>query len=106
MRKGRPSLDRDSDRPRGAWRPWRARRSRLRTGARAETSAGAAVIARVRGAWPAFLFALLIGVLQGTLAFAHASLVRSEPVEGAVAAQPPEVLKLIFNEPVAPLVMR
>ena len=39
-------------------------------------------------------------------AHAHASLMRSEPADRAVVAQPPVSLKLIFNEPVSPLVLR
>jgi copper transport protein len=39
-------------------------------------------------------------------AFAHAALLRSEPTDGAVVAQPPASLKLTFSEPVSPLVMR
>jgi copper transport protein len=45
-------------------------------------------------------------LLHASGAWAHASLVRSEPVEGAINAQAPTELKLIFNEPVTPLVMR
>jgi copper transport protein len=64
------------------------------------------VRARARGARPAFLAGLLILLLHASGAWAHASLVRSEPVEGAINAQAPTELKLIFNEPVTPLVMR
>ena len=39
-------------------------------------------------------------------AFAHASLVRAEPADGAMLAETPGVLTLMFNEPVSPLVMR
>jgi copper transport protein len=39
-------------------------------------------------------------------AAAHASLVRTEPADGAVVKEPPAVLKLTFNEPVSPLVFR
>ena len=50
-------------------------------------------------------------VICAALAFApaawgHASLVGSEPVDRAVVAQPPATIKLIFNEPVAPLALR
>ena len=36
---------------------------------------------------------------------AHASLVRSEPADGAVLAKQPDRLQLVFSEPVSPLVM-
>jgi copper transport protein len=39
-------------------------------------------------------------------AWGHASLVRSEPADGAMVAQPPAALTLTFNEPVSPLVIR
>src|SRR4029077_308008 len=39
-------------------------------------------------------------------AFAHASLVRAEPADGAMLAEAPKVLRLTFNEPVSVLVMR
>jgi copper transport protein len=39
-------------------------------------------------------------------AFAHASLVGSDPADGMVLADAPKVLKLDFNEPVSPLVLR
>jgi copper transport protein len=45
-------------------------------------------------------------LIHAPAAWAHASLVRSEPADGAVTSQPPAVVKLIFNEPVSPLVMR
>src|SRR5262249_7432793 len=48
----------------------------------------------------------LAGVVQSSTAWAHASLVRSEPAEGTTMPQPPETLRLIFNEPVSPLIMR
>jgi copper transport protein len=50
--------------------------------------------------------ALILNLAPWTPAFAHAALVRAEPADGAVLAQPPPSLKLIFNEPVSPLVMR
>ena len=50
--------------------------------------------------------ALLISLLHAPAVWAHASLVRTEPADGSVVAQPPAALKLIFNETVAPLVMR
>ena len=60
--------------------------------------------ATVRGL--GFLFALLLALLQSAPAFAHASLVRAEPADGAVLGQPPAILRLTFNEPVSPLVIR
>ena len=54
----------------------------------------------------ACILVLFAGLAHATGAFAHASLVRAEPADGAMLAQPPDVLKLVFNEPVTPLVMR
>jgi copper transport protein len=54
----------------------------------------------------AFLIVLLASLAHATGAFAHASLVRAEPSDGAMLSEPPAVLRLIFNEPVSPLVMR
>ncbi len=45
-------------------------------------------------------------VLARADAWAHASLVRADPADGAIVAQPPATLKLTFSEPVSPLVMR
>ncbi len=50
----------------------------------------------------AWLF-LALGCIAAS---AHATLVRSEPADGAVLAAAPERLVLTFNEPVAPLVLR
>jgi copper transport protein len=58
----------------------------------------------VRGV--AFLLALLAAGTHPTRAEAHASLIRSEPADRAVVAQPLATLKLTFNEPVSPLVLR
>ncbi len=44
--------------------------------------------------------------LASSAAFAHASLVRAEPADGAMLAEAPKVLRLTFNEPVSVLVMR
>jgi copper transport protein len=63
---------------------------------------------------PSGLLAAAIGLLAVVLAclaqpppaWAHASLVGSEPAEGAVLAQAPATLRLSFNEPVSPLVVR
>src|SRR4051812_30487407 len=54
----------------------------------------------------AFVIALLLALAQISPAFAHASLVRAEPADGSVLAQPPPTLRLTFNEPVSPLVIR
>jgi copper transport protein len=53
-----------------------------------------------------FVLVLLALLAPHRQACAHASLVKAEPADGAVVAQAPPVLKLTFNEPVAPLVMR
>src|SRR5438552_1000811 len=52
------------------------------------------------------LLVLFIALLQAPSAWAHASLVRTEPTDGITVAEPPANLKLIFNEPVSPLLMR
>jgi copper transport protein len=49
---------------------------------------------------------LLTAWLASSAAFAHASLVRAEPADGAMVAEAPKALKLTFNEPVSVLVMR
>ena len=54
----------------------------------------------------AFLIVLLAALVQPSAAFAHASLVRVEPADGALLVEPPASLRLFFNEPVTPLVMR
>jgi copper transport protein len=54
----------------------------------------------------AFLFALLTALVPPSAVFAHASLVRAEPADGALLREPPSILRLTFNEPVTPLVMR
>jgi copper transport protein len=54
----------------------------------------------------AFLIALMTALAASGAAFAHASLVRAEPADGALVAEPPAALRLTFNEPVTPLVMR
>jgi copper transport protein len=58
------------------------------------------------GTLAVFLIALLTALVQASAAFAHASLVRAEPADGALVAEPPAALRLIFNEPVSPLVIR
>src|SRR5262245_58443387 len=54
----------------------------------------------------AFIAVLLITWLSSSAAFAHASLVRAEPADGAMLADTPQALRLTFNEPVSVLVMR
>jgi len=54
----------------------------------------------------ALLILLLVAVLQPAAAWAHASLVRSEPADGITLSESPATLRLIFNEAVSPLVMR
>ncbi|MEA2903823.1 MAG: copper transport protein [Alphaproteobacteria bacterium] len=58
----------------------------------------------VRGA--ALLLLLLGALVQAPGAYAHASLVRAEPADGAMLPEPPASLRLTFNEPVSPLVIR
>jgi copper transport protein len=59
---------------------------------------------RVRAA--ALVLSLLILLATGAQVWAHASLVKAEPADGAVVREAPATLKLTFNEPVSPLVMR
>jgi copper transport protein len=49
---------------------------------------------------------LLTSLVQAPSASAHASLVGSEPADGAVLADMPKTLRLTFNEPVSPQVVR
>jgi copper transport protein len=49
---------------------------------------------------------LLISLAHAGDAFAHASLLKAEPADGAVLPAPPPALTLTFNEPVSPLVLR
>ena len=104
VRERRAPLDRDSDRRRAGAR--RARRRRFRAGAGAEAPADSGD--RRRAVRPGRIPARAAArrCCMRAQALAHASLVRAEPADGAVLAQPPAVLKLIFNEPVSPLVMR
>jgi copper transport protein len=50
--------------------------------------------------------ALLVAVCGTTAAFAHASLVATEPRDGSMIAQAPKTVRLRFNEPVTPAVIR
>src|SRR5579872_6448775 len=52
------------------------------------------------------LVILLTALSAPGVAFAHASLVGSDPPEGATLAASPPALRLDFNEPVSPLVVR
>jgi copper transport protein len=52
------------------------------------------------------LLALMAVLASASAVHAHASLIRSEPADRAVVAQAPPELKLTFNEPVSPLVLR
>jgi copper transport protein len=54
----------------------------------------------------AALIVLLTVLAQAGAAFAHASLVRAEPADSTVLPEPPAALRLTFNEPVTPLVIR
>jgi copper transport protein len=54
----------------------------------------------------AFILALLAALTHAPQAWAHASLLRASPADGAVIARPPPSLSLTFNEPVSPLVIR
>ena len=51
-------------------------------------------------------FAVLIALIQTTGAFAHASLVSSNPTDGSLLPDAPRTLTLTFNETVQPLVLR
>ncbi len=53
-----------------------------------------------------FFLIVVLAVLLPLQALAHAQLRASDPVEGAVIAEPPAMVVLRFNEPVAPLVLR
>jgi copper transport protein len=54
----------------------------------------------------ALVLPLLILLASGGRVWAHASLVKADPADGAVVREAPATLKLTFNEPVSPLVMR
>jgi copper transport protein len=54
----------------------------------------------------ALLLAILAALATASAAHAHASLIRSDPADRVVMAQPPPACTLIFNEPVSPLVLR
>src|SRR6476619_5110325 len=98
MRERHAPLDRNP------YRPWLPRRSFWRTRARAGTEAVAEAVVSMRRL--AYLVTLLLALTQASHALAHASLIRAEPADGAVLAQPPPTLRLTFNEPVSPLIIR
>ena len=54
----------------------------------------------------ALLVVILAALANASEANAHASLIRSEPADRAVVAQPPPQLTLTFNEPVSPVALR
>jgi copper transport protein len=54
----------------------------------------------------AIVLAFVAALSQAPAAWAHASLIRSEPVDRAVIARAPPALTLTFNEPVSPLALR
>jgi copper transport protein len=60
----------------------------------------------VRGCAGALLLVVLAGLAAAPPAWAHASLVGSDPPAGTTLAQPPATLRLDFNEPVSPLIVR
>jgi copper transport protein len=61
---------------------------------------------RMLGCGLALLAVVLACLAQPPPAWAHASLVGSEPPADATLADPPATLRLDFNEPVSPLVVR
>lgn len=54
----------------------------------------------------AFVIVLLSALFGADAAHAHASLIGSEPADRGMVASSPQVLRLMFNEPVSPLSMR
>lgn len=70
-----------------------------------------AVLGMTAGPWRRRIAAMLtLAVLVITAAagdaLAHATLLRAEPADGAVIAEPPTRFSLTFNEPVSPLVLK
>ncbi len=59
-----------------------------------------------RGALLLAVSVLLFLALAPLQAWAHASLIRAEPADGVILSDAPAALRLTFNEPVTPLVMR
>src|SRR5580692_7150300 len=109
MREGHQPLNRDSVGRRRARRGGGAGR-RAQAHAEAVSAAMAGAPARAPPwvlAWAlAALVALLAGLTQPSAAFGHAALVGSQPADGATLDQAPAMLRLNFNEPVSPLVVR
>lgn len=62
----------------------------------------------MRAAWRAVWLALSIAILPAcaSQALAHAALIRAEPADGAVLPRAPAQFRLVFNEPVSPLLLR
>ncbi|MBZ9795159.1 copper resistance CopC/CopD family protein [Mesorhizobium sp. ES1-4] len=61
-----------------------------------------------RFGWAGGLFAMVIALIvmaSTNQAFAHAALIKTDPVDGAVMAQAPARFSLTFSEPVSPLVL-
>ena len=56
--------------------------------------------------FPSSVAALLLLLCMSTDALAHASLVSTEPRDGSMVAQAPQTVRLRFNEPVTPAVIR
>jgi copper transport protein len=54
----------------------------------------------------ALLVLAVIGLLPAPPASAHASLIATEPADGAIVSAAPESATLVFNEPVSPLTLR
>ena len=54
----------------------------------------------------AWLLAFLVAFSHAPAALAHATLLRSDPSDGAVVAQAPSMLTLTFNEPVSPISLK
>jgi len=52
------------------------------------------------------LLSILALLVFNTAALAHATLIRSEPADGVVVAESPPEIRLTFNEPAAPLVLK
>src|SRR5262245_15435173 len=61
---------------------------------------------RGRLAIAAVIAALLSSLISVVPARAHATMVSSDPPDGAVTPTPPAQIVLTFNEPVSPLVLR
>jgi len=60
----------------------------------------------IRHRWPVLAAALILWMVSATAAFSHATLVSSQPADGAVLDRAPPLLVLTFNEAVAPLVFK